>query len=245
MGAPDQLLSEFIGEGDPEEFWRRVDSNFKAGRIKLVFVADNIPRELARIVEFMNDQMRADVRAIELRWFSDGMVTTLNPRVIGETERAAAAKAAVKGGAPVDRAGWITKHLSPFGDDNIRAAERFVQIVEGAGGRADVASTQGSIYAAFSGSDGKPLYPFNLWTVKAGGQLSLSLGYLAPRSAFADQAVRQRLYDRAVAIFGSLSTKTLNGFPGTPIVGLNDPKIADGFRDLLEEIVAIGGNVSS
>ena len=60
-----------------------------------MFVADEIPIELARIVGFLNDQMRADVRAVELRWLSgEGGVITLSPRVIGETERAAGAKGA-------------------------------------------------------------------------------------------------------------------------------------------------------
>lgn len=177
---PDQVLSSFIGASDPEEFWRQVDSNFKVGRIKLVFVADSIPRELARIVEFLNDQMRADVRAVELRWFEgEGGITTLSPRIIGETERAAAAKAVAKGLPSIDRAGWIAQHLAPFGEETLRAADKFISIIEEAGGNASVASTQGSIFAAFAGADGKPLYPFNLW--KHGqGQLSLSLGYLAP-----------------------------------------------------------------
>jgi hypothetical protein len=90
---PDERLAEFIAEREPADFWNQIDANFKAGRIKLVFVADKIPRELARIVEFLNEQMQADVRAVELRWFTgeDG-VTAMSPRVIGETERAAAAK---------------------------------------------------------------------------------------------------------------------------------------------------------
>jgi hypothetical protein len=89
----DERLAEFIGERGSADFWNQVDANFKAGRIKLVFVADEISRELARIVEFLNEQMRADVRAVELRWFTgeDG-VTAMSPRIIGETERAAAAK---------------------------------------------------------------------------------------------------------------------------------------------------------
>jgi hypothetical protein len=239
---PDQVLAEFIGEGDPEEFWRQVDSNMKAGRVKLVFVADSIPRELARIVEFLNDQMRADVRAVELRWFSDDAgTTTLSPRIIGETERAAASKAVARGLTPTDRTSWISDHLAPFGEEQVRAAETFLQIIEGAGGRADVASTQGSIIAEFRGSDGKPLYPFNLWKQKAGGQLSLSLGYLAPRAAFADEAVRVRLYDQATAIFGPLSTRSLKGFPGAPIARLNDPQVAEGFRKLVMEVLEIGG----
>lgn len=67
---PEALLRTFLGDQEPALFWEQVDANFKAGRIKLVFVADEIPRELARIVEFLNDQMRAEVRAVELRWFT-------------------------------------------------------------------------------------------------------------------------------------------------------------------------------
>lgn len=241
-GNADQLLSEFLGEADPEEFWRQVDSNMKAGRVKLVFVADNIPRELARIVEFLNDQMRADVRAVELRWFSDEAgTTTLSPRIIGETERTAATKAATGTAPSLDRAAWIAEYIAPAGPDMLRGAEKFVEIVESLGGNPGVASTNGSIFAAFPGADGKPLYPANLWKMKAGGQLSLSLGYLKPRAAFADEAVRQHLYDRAVAIFGPLSTRTLNGFPGVPVTKLNDPKVAHGFRELLVEILERGG----
>ncbi len=77
---PDEALVAFIGDQDPEVFWNQVDANFKAGNIKLVFVADSIPRELARIVEFLNEQMRADVRAIELRWFAgEDDAITLSP----------------------------------------------------------------------------------------------------------------------------------------------------------------------
>jgi hypothetical protein len=210
-------------------------------RVKLVFVADNIPRELARIVEFLNDQMRADVRAVELRWFSDEAgATTLSPRIIGETERAAASKAAGTNVASMDRGSWIAEYIAPAGPEILRGAEKFIEIVESLGGNAGVASTNGSIFAAFPGADGKPLYPANLWKTKSGGQLSLSLGYLKPRAAFADDAVRQHLYDRAVAIFGPLSTKKLNGFPGVSVSRMNDPPVAHGFRDLLEEILARG-----
>lgn len=63
-----EKLAQFLGpERDAQEFWAQVDSNFRSGRIKLVFVADEIPSELARIVEFLNEQMTADVRAVELK----------------------------------------------------------------------------------------------------------------------------------------------------------------------------------
>lgn len=98
-----QALEDFLRSGgdavdeleisDPSSFWERAEANLQAGALKLVIVADQIPRELARIIEFLNEQMRADVQAVELRWFtSENGLTALVPRVIGATERAAERK---------------------------------------------------------------------------------------------------------------------------------------------------------
>lgn len=102
--AADQHLDAFLREGggdgisaevaNPASFWERVDTNLQSGVLKLVIVADQIPRELARIIEFLNEQMDAEVRGVELRWFtSDTGVKTLVPRIVGATERAAEKKA--------------------------------------------------------------------------------------------------------------------------------------------------------
>lgn len=50
--------AEFLDGDDPDGFWRQVDANLSAGRIRMVFVADKVPKELRRIVEFLNEQMR-------------------------------------------------------------------------------------------------------------------------------------------------------------------------------------------
>jgi hypothetical protein len=66
-GVAAQRLTDFLDGADAEVFWRQVESNLKAGRIRMVFVADQIPKELRRIVEFLNEQMRpAEVLAIEV-----------------------------------------------------------------------------------------------------------------------------------------------------------------------------------
>jgi hypothetical protein len=50
-----------LGDGEDEvevdAFWLRVKTNLQAGRIRMVFVADEIPVELRRVVEFLNAQM--------------------------------------------------------------------------------------------------------------------------------------------------------------------------------------------
>lgn len=69
-----------------EEFWGQVDENIREGKIRLVFVADQIPLELQRIIEFMNEQMDpAEVLGVELKHFTDGELKVLVPQVIGLT----------------------------------------------------------------------------------------------------------------------------------------------------------------
>ena len=41
----DQILSGFLGESvQPGEFWERTQTNLRAGKVRMVFVADEIPR---------------------------------------------------------------------------------------------------------------------------------------------------------------------------------------------------------
>lgn len=102
LGAdPDAELAAHIGPGaDPDRFWEDVATNLSAGRLRLVFVADIIPPELRRIIEFLNEQMtRTDVLGIEVRQYlaPDSDLVTLVPRVIGQTEAAKDTKRAVSG----------------------------------------------------------------------------------------------------------------------------------------------------
>jgi len=63
-------LAAVLGhDADAEGYWEQAAANLKAGRIRLVFVADEIPRELRRVVEFLNEQMAAEVIAIEVRQY--------------------------------------------------------------------------------------------------------------------------------------------------------------------------------
>jgi hypothetical protein len=88
---PEQELVDFMDglSADPEEFWRKVKTNLQAGKVRLVFVADEIPAELRRIVEFMNGQMDpAEVLAVEIKQYVGGESRVLVPRVMGQTVEA-------------------------------------------------------------------------------------------------------------------------------------------------------------
>ena len=68
----DEALRTFLaGERQIDEFWDKVDTNLKEWNLRLIFVADDVPRELQRIVEFLNLQMdRAEVLAVEIKEYA-------------------------------------------------------------------------------------------------------------------------------------------------------------------------------
>lgn len=89
---PDATVRASLGPvDDVDTFWEAVRTNLAAERLRLVFVADEIPPELRRIVEYLNGQMtQTEVLAIEVKQYRDasGAHETLVPRVIGQTEAA-------------------------------------------------------------------------------------------------------------------------------------------------------------
>ena len=91
--AAAQLTELLGGDSEPDEdayeaFWERVDKNLGDENIRLLFVADRIPSDLAHIVEFLNRHMgpQVEVLAVELKQFRGEGVRTLVPRVIGRSD---------------------------------------------------------------------------------------------------------------------------------------------------------------
>ncbi|NMD72752.1 hypothetical protein HHO41_21225 [Bacillus sp. DNRA2] len=95
----DLLGSEYEDDENVEDFWTKVQANLHEGIIRMLFVADIIPDELRRIIEFMNDQMtKSEVLGIEIKQYlnSEKNIKTLVPRVIGLTNSTAQKKIITK-----------------------------------------------------------------------------------------------------------------------------------------------------
>lgn len=90
----DAVLETFLDDDqDPDEFWQLANTNLQSGRIRLVFVADLIPLELRRIIEFLNKQMApAEVLGVELKYYSGDGQSSLVPCIIGQTAEATGRK---------------------------------------------------------------------------------------------------------------------------------------------------------
>jgi len=84
--AADALAQHMGPDQDAESFWAKVKGQPSGGRVRLLFVADRIPPELRKIVEFLNKQMQpAQVLAIELRQYQG--LRALAPIPLGQTKR--------------------------------------------------------------------------------------------------------------------------------------------------------------
>ena len=88
---PEKDLEELLFEKleleiTADEFWMKVKNNLEVGKIRLVFVADEIPTELVSIVEFLNKQMDpAELFAVEVKQYIGEGLKTLVPRLLGQT----------------------------------------------------------------------------------------------------------------------------------------------------------------
>lgn len=130
---PEEALEELLQTGDDPDadgFWQKVATNLAARRLRLLFVADEIPDPLQRVVEFLNEQMSGiEVLAVEIKQFRNQSLQTVVPRVLGRT-----AKAHGRGpgsSTPTLRRGTF---LEWFEDADVRgAAERLLDVAEESG----------------------------------------------------------------------------------------------------------------
>lgn len=214
---PDDILTQFLPSGrEVEDYWKGVEANLRAGRIRMLFVADEISRELRRIIEFLNEQMRpAEVLGIEVEHYgaSDGS-RTLVPKLVGLTERATGTKAVIERPNISTIEEWLERLRVRCGDDTREGAAKAVGIFQSLGCEVAPTSSKDALYVKVVAGDGKPGWPFFI-RHSVGGRIELALAYLKNRPAFADDASRREALQKFQAIQGLevRSTEKLNGYP--------------------------------
>src|SRR5262249_2888034 len=171
-----------------------------AGKVRMLFVADQVPNELKRIVEFLNGQMKsAEVLALELRQFEGQGLKTLVPMVYGQTQEAQQNKAT---GAPKrswDFASICAELEQKSGSEAVRVAKQVYawmekhadQVVFGTGAK------EGSIAAKFIRSRTN----FNPLSVSTHSGVWVNFNYIK-KPPFDTKEKRQELLQRVNLING-------------------------------------------
>jgi hypothetical protein len=200
--SSEAVLSELIGpEQRNSEFWERVKTNLRAGRIRMLFVADVIPLELRRIVEFLNQQMDpAEVLAIELRQFAGKNLKTLVPMVFGQTQEAATRRSGSAPGQRWDEQRLFDKLQKTVGPEELNVAKQIFDWMK-EGGRTlgfGTGRENGSVYPIYrpNGMSVNPVY------LSSDGKIWLQFGSLQNKPVFGALDSRRELMDRFSAIDG-------------------------------------------
>lgn len=86
-----EILALIEGEDatDVEAYWDTVEDNLEAGRVRLLFVIDRPPKELRRLVEFLNEKMAdVEVLTVEIKQYlgANGQRAVV-PRALGVSAR--------------------------------------------------------------------------------------------------------------------------------------------------------------
>ena len=128
------------------EFWERTATNLDANRLRLLFVADDIPDELERVVKFLNEQTRdnLEVLAVEVKQYPGRFGDALVSRVIGQIDAVSdgSRDAAGRQGSPRHRMS-VEEFLEGFGSEIQKGAEKLINDARAAG--AVVTGSPGSI----------------------------------------------------------------------------------------------------
>lgn len=225
--------------GNVEEYWQLVKTNLQAGRIRMVFVADVIPPELRRIVEFLNGQMDpAEILAVEIKQFVGQGLRTLVPRVIGQTVEAERKKSV---------SGQVTKQWDEatfFEDLCQRRGEK-----EAEAARTILTWAKVNLLRIWWGKGTKdgsfsPMFDFNrenhfitsVWTY---GRVEIPFQWIKTRKPFDDESKRVQLLDRFNKIPGiAIPADAINRRPTFPLTVLTEAEAMKEFLAILDWYIA-------
>ena len=206
---PEAELAGFLGEGqDASTFWQQVKTNLQAGRVRLLFIADEIPPELRRVVEFLNSQMDpAEVLAIEVKQFVGENLKTLVPRVLGQTETARQKKIVDRGESRQwDEASFFSASEPKAGRTRGGSRPELLEWAKKHGLRIwwGKGKKDGSFFPMYDNKFGKN-FLFSVWTY---GTVELQFQHMK-LPPFSETEKRKELAHRLSAIQGCRSLKQL------------------------------------
>jgi hypothetical protein len=232
---PERELTGLIGEGqDASTFWQLVKTNLQAGRVRLIFIADEIPPELRRVVEFLNSQMDpAEVLAIEVKQFVGENLKTLVPRVLGQLKKVV---------VPIesrqwDEASFFLDLSQRRGEQEAAVARQLLEWANKHGLRVwwGQGKKDGSFFPMYDNKFGKN-FLFSVWTY---GSVELQFQHMKT-PPFAEEGERKKLVQRLSCIGLSIPEEALKKRPTFGLSLLKEPaalaKFLEAFDWVLSEI---------
>jgi len=237
-GQLDALL-----EGDAAAitaFWQRVKTNLQAGNVRLIFVADEIPPELRRVVEFLNQRLDpVEILAVEIRQYASGQQRTLVPVVFGQTSEALGKKSG--GRRPIrqwDEASFFVELSGRRGQDEVGVAHRLLAWAVQNGCRIwwGRGLQDGSFFPMVD-HRGSLFWTISVWTY---GRVEIQFQRLLTKPPFEPEARRLDLLERLNAALGepAIPPDGIDRRPSIPLMTLARPGVLDQFLNVLDWLLS-------
>ena len=233
VDADDEIAQILGDEIDPDAFWAKVKTNLQAGKVRMLFVADVVPPELRRVVEFLNTQMDpAEVLAFEIKQYVGEGLRTLVPRVIGQTAKALPPKTSRTGERQQwDKASFFKRLGDECGDKAVKIAEELLEWADGNTSR--VWWGRGKRDGSFGGTVSEAGTEHSLFAVYTYGRVEIYFQHLKENPPFSDETKRKDLLARLNRISGiDLPEDSISR---RPTISLSD--LAHG--DTLDELCSV------
>lgn len=200
---PESVLLSFFGdEKNPDLLWEQFMTNLKSGNVRLLFVADTIPKRLQLIIEFLREYMNpCEVLALEVRQFlGEGDSQMISPHFVGGSVKAEMRKILLKEKREWTEAAFMEKIRSERPEAEVFFARKIfawakdhnIEPVWGTG------PTNGSCFFKMFG-DVKSTRWFGLWT---DGNIEIRLNFLREFPPFNDDARYREFIERLGALTG-------------------------------------------
>jgi hypothetical protein len=194
----------------------------------MLFVADEILTELRTIIGFLNKQMDpAEVLSVEIKQYVGEGIKTLVPRIVGQVDKPPPP------GKQWDEASFFSAFEVRNGGATTRVARTIYEWLRPRATRIWWGKGQqtGSVYPMFDSAGGKG-YLISLWT---NGKVEVPFGWMKRTPPFNDQAKRQELLDKLIAIPGiALPSGGFDHFPRFELKARADKAVLDQFINVLE-----------
>jgi hypothetical protein len=235
LSPKDELQKLLDSETDQESFWQKVKDNIGSGKIRLVFVADEIPTELRRIVEFLNEQMDpAEVLAIEIhQYFGDGL-KTLVPRVIGQTQKAIRKKKGIKDEKQWDESSFFDEITKKRGQQESKVAHDILEWAKKnkSGIWWGKGKVTGSFVPTFDTSTGIQHLLFAVFT---NGNIQIYFQAYQKRPGFESEEKRMELLNKLNEISGvNIPPDGISRYPSIPLSSFLDKDNLNHFFQVYE-----------
>ena len=234
---PGQRILEKLGISEIEPFWQNVSDNLETGKIRLLFVADYIPIELQRIVEFLNGQMKeAEVLAIEIKQYVGEGHKTLVPRVVGQTAKAQVTKARGRPPRNWEEKSFFEELEARSGSSDAAIARKIFDWAKANGFRIEYGGGQrdGSLFTQYD-YNGIPHSTLAMWTY---GSIEMQFQWIRTQPPFGPESKRFELLDKLNSIPGvSIPRDGINRRPSIRLALLQDEASLDQFLAVIKWMV--------